>query len=141
VSKTTYQFKEGIIFRRGEEVGHYDEETNAITSLREDLPKQIRGILGNKLAGLKARGKPLIEVLAPRPAVTAESEYSSYQPPPAPEMDPKLGDKTPAYIEWMRKYKPQEAEQRYHNRKFSAEAQSKPSGDVDIPDEPKEVWM
>ena len=33
--------------------------------------------------------------------------------PKAPKMDPRFGDKTPAYVEWLRKYKPKEFRARY----------------------------
>jgi hypothetical protein len=37
--------------------------------------------------------------------------------PPAPEMEQMLGDKTPAYVEWMRDYHPQEFAIRYAGRR------------------------
>lgn len=37
--------------------------------------------------------------------------------PPPPEMDPGLGDKTPAYVEWMRDHHPEQFAKQYHNRK------------------------
>jgi hypothetical protein len=37
--------------------------------------------------------------------------------PPAPEMEQMLGDKTPAYVEWMRDYYPQEFAIRYAGRR------------------------
>lgn len=37
--------------------------------------------------------------------------------PPAPEMEQMLGDKTPAYVEWMRDYHPQEFATRYAGRR------------------------
>lgn len=33
--------------------------------------------------------------------------------PPAPKKNPRLGDKTPAYVEWVKKYKPSEFKARY----------------------------
>jgi hypothetical protein len=35
---------------------------------------------------------------------------------PAPEMDPMLGDKTPAYVEWVRDNDPAEFARRYAGR-------------------------
>lgn len=37
--------------------------------------------------------------------------------PPAPELDPMLGDKTPAFVEWMRDYHPQDFAIRYAGRR------------------------
>ena len=34
-----------------------------------------------------------------------------------PEQDPRMGDKTPAFVEWMFKHKPEEAKKRYAGRK------------------------
>jgi len=37
--------------------------------------------------------------------------------PPAPEMTAAAGDKTPSFVEWMKKYHPGEAVRRYAGRK------------------------
>lgn len=37
--------------------------------------------------------------------------------PPAPEMEQMLGDKTPAYVEWVRDHHPQEFATRYAGRR------------------------
>ena len=37
--------------------------------------------------------------------------------PPAPEMEQMLGDKTPAYVEWMRDHHPEEFAVRYAGRR------------------------
>ena len=37
--------------------------------------------------------------------------------PPAPEMEQMLGDKTPAYVEWMRDHHPEEFAIRYAGRR------------------------
>jgi hypothetical protein len=36
--------------------------------------------------------------------------------PPQPEIDPMLGDKTFAYVEWLRDYHPEEFQSRYAGR-------------------------
>lgn len=36
--------------------------------------------------------------------------------PPAPEMTAAAGDKTPSFVEWMKKYHPREAARRYAGR-------------------------
>ncbi len=50
------------------------------------------------------------------------SELSSI--PPCPPEDPYAGDKTPAVIAWYFKYKPDEAAEKYKNRKFTIEAET-----------------
>jgi hypothetical protein len=37
--------------------------------------------------------------------------------PPAPALDPQAGDKTPAYVEWLREYHPEEYVARFSARK------------------------
>lgn len=37
--------------------------------------------------------------------------------PPAPELDPQAGDKTPAYVEWLREWHPEEYAERFSHRK------------------------
>lgn len=44
-------------------------------------------------------------------------EFASDQPPPPPPQDPRLGDKTPAYMEWLGHYFPEEFKERYRGRK------------------------
>lgn len=36
--------------------------------------------------------------------------------PPQPEIDPMLGDKTHAYVEWLRDYHPEQFKAQYANR-------------------------
>jgi hypothetical protein len=36
--------------------------------------------------------------------------------PPQPELDPMLGDKTHAYVEWLRDYHPEQFKTQYANR-------------------------
>lgn len=36
--------------------------------------------------------------------------------PPQPEMDPMLGDKTPAFVEWLRDYQPEQFKSQYAGR-------------------------
>jgi hypothetical protein len=37
--------------------------------------------------------------------------------PPPPALDPQAGDKTPAYVEWLRQYHPEEYVARFSTRK------------------------
>jgi hypothetical protein len=148
--KSTYEFRNGDIYRRGDLVGTYDTVTNTLVELRSDLPKQIRSILSNKLAGMSRTA--VNETQMVNPAIST-NEFASYQPvpnalkrnmtvPDAPRMDPKLGDKTPAYVEWMYRWFPVDAEARYRGRKVSLDAVSDMGADIPkIPmDEPEEEW-
>lgn len=47
--------------------------------------------------------------------------------PDPPECEPQLGDLTPAYIEWVRKYYPDDFEARYNHRipEFQDESKKK----------------
>jgi hypothetical protein len=81
--------------------------------------------------------QPMMTHEQPKP-VTAESEFSSHQPPPAPPQDPRLGDKTPAYRAWFRQYHTQEEYQKkYAGRKVSDEPGALYGGG-DIPE--SQVW-
>lgn len=45
------------------------------------------------------------------------SKHTSETMNEPPEQDPRMGDKTPAFVEWMFKHKPEEAKKRYGGRK------------------------
>ena len=49
-------------------------------------------------------------------ATMDEKEKAKAKIPDPPECDPALGDLTPAYIEWVRKYYPDDFEARYKGR-------------------------
>ena len=49
---------------------------------------------------------------------TAEEQQAI---PPAPPMDPAMGDKTPAYARWVRDYRPEQFATQYAGRRFSIE--------------------
>lgn len=59
---------------------------------------------------------------APIPSVDPEPERMA-EPvpdpviPPCPEEDPRLGDKTPAVVEWLAQYHPEEYRRRYAGRR------------------------
>jgi hypothetical protein len=52
-----------------------------------------------------------------KPAEDAEDAEDAEPIPPAPELDPQAGDKTPAYVEWLREYHPEEYVARFSARK------------------------
>lgn len=126
MSKRTYTFENGKILRNGEPVGSFNEESRQIEQLNEELPPNVRGIIEGMLrSGTREADDP---------------EYSSEQPPP---QDPKLGDKTPEYVAWLKRTNPKEAEKRYAGRRVNLEAPASEPGDIpakEMPEEPKEEW-
>jgi hypothetical protein len=61
-------------------------------------------------------------------------------------MDPKFGDKTPAYMEWLEKHNPEEFKKRYKGRKTHLTTGLNPHSDQgDVPEshfgkDPSEEW-
>lgn len=51
----------------------------------------------------------------PQPAKPSEPSAPAPVPPPPPT-DPRLGDKTPAFVEWVRDHDPEEFARRYAGR-------------------------
>jgi hypothetical protein len=54
--------------------------------------------------------------------------------PPAPEMDPRYGDKTPAYAEWLHKFYPEKAAQLYSGRKVMGKHIPPGATKLDLPE-------
>ena len=139
--KRTYTFFEGKILRKGLVIGHYDQDTREVSNLDPALPKQMRSIINGMLWRVeRPKGNPLVEVFSRE---KEQSEFESKYPiPPPPPMDPKLGDKTPAYIQWFMKTHPDKFMTRYKGRKFDMHAEIKPPGDIpELPmDKPEEQW-
>jgi hypothetical protein len=55
--------------------------------------------------------------MSQRKAATKKPAEDAEPIPPAPELDPQAGDKTPAYVEWLREYHPEEYVARFSARK------------------------
>jgi hypothetical protein len=59
--------------------------------------------------------------------------------PPAPKKDPRFGDKTPAFVEWMKRYKPEEYRALYGIKgtgtvtKYREEFDPKQGGRIRVP--------
>jgi hypothetical protein len=131
---------EGGILREDEEIGRYDPRTGEIQS--GDVPQQALAVVKSLILDeiIKQRvaeqppappeaGEPLIfKSEAPlRAAVLSDI-------PPAPEMNPMMGDKTPAYMEWLAKYHPEDYAVRYKGRKTSVSTGINPFfGGADLP--------
>lgn len=99
-----------------------------------------------------------VSVKTEDPKQPMEPSPSPQEVPLAPEMDPRLGDKTPAYMQWMAKFHPEKFKKQYAGRKvmgvrmpFAIDEpkvpESKPLAPLegDLPEdamakEPKEEW-
>ena len=71
----------------------------------------------------KPVGKPLVEVFAqeaPYADITDRADIAPTPPPvipPEPPMNPRLGDKTPAWMQWLGTYYPEKFKERFKGRK------------------------
>jgi hypothetical protein len=131
----TYAFSEGNIYRNGEPCGKYDLITGEISELNADLSdaqKMLVAFLVREKLGLVKRnrrgkrrhvprpGQPnIVKFEAPpegKPLVEVFAAEKAREIPPAPEQDPRYGDKTPAFIKWMFANHPEEAKKKYGGR-------------------------
>jgi len=100
-------------------------------------------------------GKTLVENAEKVVSVKQDDPKQPMEPSPpphlevprAPELHPKLGDKTPAYMEWLATYRPEEFDKKYRGRKTHLTTGMNPhlEMDGDIPpghmqQEKKEEW-
>jgi hypothetical protein len=131
----TYAFSEGNIYRNGELCGSYDLITGEVSELNADLSdaqKMLVAFLVKEKLGLAKRnrrgkrrhvprsGQPnIVKFQAPpegKPPVEVLAAEKAPEIPPAPEQDPRYGDKTPAFIAWMFANRPEEAKKKYGGR-------------------------
>lgn len=87
-----------------------------------------RKTLEQKVAEATATTEPPVDlsqeaksILETGDVTHSEDDFLSETPedsaiPPAPEMDPAHGDKTPAFVEWLREYHPEKFKARYVDR-------------------------
>lgn len=123
---------DGRITKDGQQIGSFDLESGLMT-LPEELNEvgkvhikaQVFDILLSRLkdrAQAKPEGKTLIEVFASEQEPSCQDiekreDWPRAQIPPEPEMDPKLGDKTPAWMQWLATYFPEKFKVRFKGRK------------------------
>lgn len=110
----TIEIKDGAVLKDGAQVATYSAETKVVYSrkrLGPSVNKAIRECLGFK---------PVFDVGAPNAPAQVNKErtegVSTDDIPPAPEKTARDGDKTPAYVDWLRRHHPEEAAERYANR-------------------------
>jgi hypothetical protein len=92
----------------GRRIGTFDED-GRITLEVDEISGQALGYLKKLVADEKAR-------VSVRPE--EEMQPHATEVPEAPPMDPRYGDKTPAYAEWMFKFFPDKAAMIYAGRKI-----------------------
>lgn len=92
-----------------EQVSTIDEGGN-VTYLNEAAKRRAPAIMRHyRTIGRAVSGTSLAEVaVVTVPAVMPETAI-----PPRPAMDPRFGDKTPALVEWLRRYAPEEFKERF----------------------------
>lgn len=91
-----------------------------ITSLRAQLAAKDVELIEQRriIAALRANtGAADIITAPPKTVAFPDLKTRSYAEEGAPEMDPALGDKTPAFVDWMHTHHPEEAAKRYLGRK------------------------
>lgn len=114
----SYTLENSLLLKDGAPIARYDEETNTVRSPKY-LPVRDSGPIRKLIAQL-GKDKPrfalgALENKTPR-SESGQSGAAGKNVPQAPEKDPAAGDKTPAYVAWMKKYHPAEYETRYAGR-------------------------
>jgi hypothetical protein len=137
----------GNIFRGEEIVGTFDPATGRILdhSFPEGAMPFIKSLILDVIVEARLADPKVVEFpqVHTEEAMRAEVDTSV---PPAPAMNPRLGDKTPEYVLWMQVYHPEEYEKKYKDRRTHISTGGEPfRGKGDIPAnqmriEVKEEW-
>jgi len=136
-TEPVYALEDGAILRHGEPVGRYDIKTGEIKDLDSIVPPQVTPILKRMIAderkledeAVSVKTEDLTEPMKPSPP--------PQEVPPAPGMDPRLGDKDPAYMEWLAKFYPEDFKKRYAGRKVFGERMPPVIAEAKVPKEGK----
>jgi hypothetical protein len=150
----TYEVtRDGKILRGKEEIGFVNLSTGAITTpplapvAITHIKSQVFDLMMARRSEPDPSAPPASNGQEAATIPPPPDEFSSYQPPPAPRMDPKLGDKTPAYIEWFKKYFPDDYVAKYKGRRTHLTTGVNPhlSGPGDVPEthfgkDPEAEW-
>lgn len=130
------EIKDSAVLRDGVQIGVIDGDTCNSTALISGIIKgQIRKAAGNSSLAFVVNATndheeteeetPVIKApLSGLPRLIAETE--THVIPPPPPTRPDMGDKTPAYVEWFRRYStPEEFEKKYPpNRRLVSEQEA-----------------
>ena len=152
---------EGQLTAEGKVIGCVREgalELNEEASLHGTVLMYLKGLAFDWIQSNLAKESQRDSVRHEGTAGTSEAMQTSLAPPqeerqphateipPAPPQDPYLGDKTPAFMEWVAKFHPDEFAKRYAGRKTPVtDHRGVPIG-PDVPEssitpEAPEVWM
>lgn len=129
---TEYSLKDSNILKGDEVVGTYDAEENKVVLIKRPGPHGYKAL--SAFFEELGKEKPIFDIEpenegdpkdtkpeAPKEpkAKKAEETPKGKEKPEAPEKDPFLGDKTPAYIRWFRdNHTEEEFQAKYGNRKY-----------------------
>lgn len=130
------EIKGHAIVRDGQEIGRIDGDVAYMTAMPPSIIKgQIRKAAGNsalafELEDEKPEDIPTIRVPRVRieaaPSTLAELEaYAKARQMAIPDKHPAMGDKTPAFVEWVRAHLSEDDFRRhYHRRKLPESMQA-----------------
>jgi hypothetical protein len=101
---------EGQVTEEGNGIGWVEAGTEICLKEGVEISPQAMAYLKKLLADETVRDSVRLEEPALQPHAA--------EIPPEPAMDPRYGDKTPAYAEWLFKFFPDQAAKRYAGRKI-----------------------
>lgn len=118
----SFSIDEKHILFNGEKVAVFAGEDHKLTMSngKTDMRPAVEAWMEEQgIAGPGAVTEKPAEVEKPKEAeAKAEKPAPTKGIPAMPEMDPRLGDKTPEVVEWFFKHQPKEAATRYAGRKI-----------------------
>ena len=144
----------------GQQIGSFDED-GLITLTVDEISGQAMAYL-KKLVAEEAEKRVSVRHDEMPGTTETMKAHATEEIPPEPAMDPRYGDKTPAYAEWLFKFYPEKAAKVYAGRKImgrqmpmvigsetpapSAEGLQTPEPGADVPAsamarEAPEQWM
>jgi hypothetical protein len=138
---------DGAITEEGEQIGWVEGGTILHFKPGVEISGQARSFLEKQLSEvIMPEGKTRAEIFAEDQKRPEEQKPHASEIPPEPPQDPRLGDKTPAYMQWLGTYFPEKYEERYKGRRTHLNVGPNPhiqGGDVPeshFSADPKEEW-
>lgn len=110
MSTNLYKLEDGHVFRGDEKVASYNPENDTLDFLPGMARYRAIVIRLLRVQGVPVKAAKAVDEPTPAPEVQSDPEG-------APEQDPMLGDKTPAFVDWLYANRPEEAARRYQGRK------------------------